>query len=149
MPIFNSFQNDDESKALSEEGPTVDVKVLIPDEHAAVLLKQSGSVPKGRTGRVLIDTGSSLSAIDEETAKELSAKIIDSTSIRGATGKIKKSVYAIRLEFVGADLPPLPIVRCVGLPLSELGIIALIGREILRHYELVYSGPNGQIILAT
>lgn len=159
MPIANIFYDIDQKSAhgfnerrsadaLSETGPILSVKISITPEDAALMKKEGISVPDSRSGQMLIDTGSGLCAIDQGLADDLDARVIDFSDVSGATGSEIRQIYAISLEFTETKLPPL-FVRCVGLPLSRLGIAGVIGREVLKDYELFYNGPLSQITLAT
>jgi hypothetical protein len=88
MPIFNvqlrAQQATPDNKridlppsvALHRQGPMVQVSVCLEQNAAKPILQKGGAI-LGAPGMALIDTGASLSAIDEDLANELKIPIVD------------------------------------------------------------------------
>ncbi len=57
-------------------------------------------------------------------------------------------LYPARLVFPGTTLPSIDFSSVVGSQLSAQGIVALIGRDVLQHFLLVYNGPAGMFSLS-
>jgi predicted aspartyl protease len=133
---------------LQKRGPTVQVTIAPLDELAAQLVKKNLPVPQPVTGEALIDTGASMTCIDDQAAKALSLPVINVVEISSAShASHPASIYPAKIEIVGFPMRfNLPMV--MGAPLQPQGLIALIGRDILMGCQLVYNGTTGSITLA-
>lgn len=56
--------------ALAKDGSTFEVEVHVTDRHAKILEDNDKNIPSPQSGKGLIDTGASISAIDVETLRE-------------------------------------------------------------------------------
>ena len=162
MPIYNRFFFDvdpavgtaagklaEAAARLNAEGPTVPILVNLPADLVAALRKEGHSVPDGISGQALLDTGSDSFAVDSSVVEHLGSKPVDSLRVKGAVGPaMEQLVHPFSLSFPTTNLPALPIAFCVSLPLKELGIVAVLGRQLLKKYALIYNGPAGHITIA-
>lgn len=57
-------------------------------------------------------------------------------------------LHPLRFSFPGTDLPPITFRRVAGSALQSQGIVALLGRDVLANFILVYNGPAGTFSLA-
>ncbi|MFB6290297.1 MAG: hypothetical protein ABEJ25_01020 [Candidatus Bipolaricaulia bacterium] len=133
---------------LAQKGPILDVEVHVTDSHAKVLKDNGKEVPSPRTGKGLIDTGASISAVDVDTIDELSLSPIGATNVSTPSGKAIQELYALKFSFPGKGLPDMNSLNVLGSNLDGQNICALIGRDILRYCLLVYEGPSGSITIA-
>jgi predicted aspartyl protease len=96
----------------------------------------------------LVDTGATISCIDNLLAAQLSLPIIDRRPVCGAHGSADANVYLAQIhvpaliftihgEFIGVDLQ-------AGGQMHK----ALIGRTFLRHFTMTYEGRTGTVILS-
>lgn len=99
-------------------------------------------------GSALIDTGAETCAIDVDAAAHLRLLAVDVETITGASGAAEFPVYFVSLHFPNTKLPSIPLVRCAAMPLGALGIVGIIGREVLKDYAIFYNGPAGHFSVA-
>ncbi len=128
-------------RGLERLGPTI---VAIVGKVPAEGVPQP-DVPSPVTTVALIDTGATLSCIDEKLAQQLSLPVIDRRDVGGVGGRKKHNVYlahmivpALGAESKGAFL---------GVDLSAYQPV-LLGRDFLAHTIFIYNGQNGRVTLA-
>ena len=133
---------------LTQRGPVVQVTVGVGQQIATQVLQGGGTLPAPVSGLALIDTGASVTCVDQDAATLLQLPAIDVVHIASAShAAAEQNVYPIQVEMVG-----LPITvnapRAVGAPLAVQGLLVLIGRDVLQHCVFVYNGPAGSISLS-
>ena len=60
----------------------------------------------------------------------------------------RNPVYPAAMRFSTAPLPALEFTRVVGCDFSGQNIIALVGRDVMRGWLVVYNGPTGEVVLS-
>jgi hypothetical protein len=63
-------------------------------------------------------------------------------------GSASHALYRCEIGLPGTPIPALPFNSVVGIGLARLGFSALLGRDVLRHFQLVYNGAEGFWTLA-
>ena len=96
----------------------------------------------------MIDTGASLCAIDEAAAVSLGIPPAGAQAIFTPAGPASQPTYPASLSFPATTLPNITFAEFVGAPIQASGIIAIIGRNVLRDFVLIYNGPGGSVSLA-
>lgn len=71
--------------ALQQRGPVLPVAVGLEQNMAQALLQQGKVVPQPKTGIALIDTGASVTCIDEQAAKDLGLPVVDVGNMTSAS----------------------------------------------------------------
>lgn len=156
MPVYNHYYPDSNNKIntpesagqLARYGPLVPVTISVTPPHAATLQRLGLPVPTPESGQALIDTGASLCAIDDTVVRSLGIPQFGTTAVHTPTGPGQLATYPASLSFPGTTLPNITFVDFMGSPLREQGIIALIGRNVLTNFVLVYNGPGGFVSFA-
>lgn len=149
MPIFSRLWTDPQTGQADPErlrvaGPALQVEIAVPAELAAALQAAELPIPAPSVGLALIDTGASITSVDERVLQSLGLSPTGTVPVATPSAtRVQQPVYACVLSFPGAPLPPIPFNEVVGSQLSGLGFSALIGRDILRFCQLVYNGPEG------
>lgn len=133
---------------LMAEGPWLDVEVHVPKALEQLLIQQGSPVPAPARGKALIDTGASISAVDNSIITSLGVQPVGVIPVHTPSGSTQQSQYPVRFSFPGSGLPDLSVQQAIGSILQAQGIIALIGRDALASVILVYNGPGGNITLA-
>ena len=137
-------------------GPIINTYITITDSHKA-LLEQSGlPIPEPVKCRFLIDTGAHKSLVKHEVAEQAMIKLISTDNpIQGvgvdATGKS----YIGRILFIceskkvrGAKHNIFVDTEISSGTLNNSQLIdGLIGRDVLRYFELKYNGKTGGVTL--
>ncbi len=129
-------------------GPRLPVNVQMSQALANVLTQQGKPVPNPVSGEALLDTGASVSCVDSTVIQTLGVAPVGSTKLYTPSGSSQQNQYPVRFEFPGSNLPAIETMRAIGSQLQQQGIIALVGRDVLASFVLVYNGPGGFITLA-
>lgn len=157
MPIYNIFYYDDDNgkpklspEFLTSTGAKLDVEIFLPEVLASQYTKNGIPLPAPITGKALIDTGASISAVDVNMINQqfqLPAMGV-SEMVTPLGHKEDRNVYPISFSFPGTDLPKVPLIAAVGCDLIQQNIVALLGRDILSKFILIYNGPGATISLS-
>lgn len=156
MPVYNHFylvtpppgSSPFHPGPLSIGGPKLAVEIHVPTALASQLAQQGGPVPSPITGYALIDTGASISAVDDAVIKNLGVSPVGVTQVLTPSGTAQQNQYPVRFVFPGTPLPAIETTHAIGSVLQPQGILALIGRDVLAHFVFTYNGPGGFITLA-
>jgi len=147
-------------------GPLVWVAWSVPESLAARLRAAGRAVPAPVSGRLLVDTGASATAISVEAAQELGLQPVDIGHTYGAHGLQQNPIYEAHLSVsitgpggqsgVEADLRVSGI-RDMEAMFQKLGVktggrdggrlVGLLGRDFLRHTVLTYNGTYGVVTI--
>jgi predicted aspartyl protease len=133
----------DDGTGLQLEGPKVAIEIAVPTVLAEFLARNGMAVPPARSGFALIDTGASITAVDEQVVASLGIQPIGRMKLSTPSQSRSAWLYAARLTCSGVAIPPLEVLDIVGCTLQPQGFIALLGRNFLRKVVLVYDGPGG------
>lgn len=98
------------------------------------------------TVKALVDTGAAFSAINPQLAQscQLIPRGLKRIHVPGDTGPNDAREYpefAASLRFPETDLEGFRVLGLIACPIFEKQFSCLIGRDILKYWKLVYSGP--------
>jgi predicted aspartyl protease len=95
----------------------------------------------------LVDTGASLSCIDNALAAALNLPVVDRVTLAGSAGAHEVNMYLGQI-FV-PELRTTYYGSFAGVDLAAGGQhhVVLIGRDILQHVRLVYDGHTGKVTI--
>jgi hypothetical protein len=89
----------------------------------------------------MIDTGASSTCIDDVTAQNLQLPVIDVVQMASAShATTQRNAYPAVVELVGFPIR-LDVPRPIGAAPASQGLIAILGRDLLRYCTLHDSGP--------
>ncbi len=154
MPVFDFFHwKQDRGQTLAETGPIVPVEIKIPEALEALLVSEGKPLPSPAIGYALIDTGASGSAVHEGILTRLGIQPIDQIPTSTPHGDGVSFVYAVRVTFPAMTIENYPMARVMGCNLkwttaSGEDIIMLLGRDLLRHFLLIYNGVFSDVTLS-
>ena len=156
MPVYNHYYPDSNNKINTPEacsqlarfGPCVPVTIGVTESLAKVLTTLKLPIPTPISGQALIDTGATFCAIDDSVVKDLGIRQYGVTSVHTPTGAGQLPTYPASLSFPGTTLPNITFADFMASPLKVQGIIALIGRNVLMNFVLIYNGPGGFVSFA-
>ena len=149
MPIIDCGWFDDDGKPsrahLRLLGPTTQVVVSLLGDPPAT---ESDEEPRTQTVRALIDTGASVSCIDDQLAKDLGLPVVDVQAIAGSDGTADHDVYMARVSIPGLEFNEYG--RFAGVHLQKGGQPqqVLLGRSFLNNTIMIYDGIRGQVTVA-
>ncbi|HEY5048227.1 MAG TPA: aspartyl protease family protein [Rhizomicrobium sp.] len=140
------------SVLIAPQGPLVAVHVGVSAQRHAALTQAGQPVPAPILANLLLDTGASCTSIDASVIAQLGLQPTGTQGIltpsTGATPH-QCSTYDVSLMIPGATpqkiIPAIAIID--GNYLSQ-GHHGLIGRDALRDARVVYSGPDGYVMLS-
>jgi predicted aspartyl protease len=126
----------------------VQVSITVEQTIAQTLVQQGKSVPTPIAGWALIDTGASVTCIDEEAAVGLGLPVVDQVVMSSAShAKTLQNVYPVQIVISGlAFIMNVP--KAMGAALKPQGILALIGRDALQVCTLFYNGLTGEVTIS-
>lgn len=139
------------SGSIGPWGPMMYVKVMQSNQRVRVLKKAGLPFSSPIVVLGLIDTGASLSALDESVITSLGlaprSLISIHTPSTGAAYEKRMTYEALVVlgETVGKPLSK--TVTVLSCELATQGFFALIGRDLLRHCRFLYDGPNDSFTL--
>jgi hypothetical protein len=146
MPVFCKSFGD--SLSLRGTGPVLSLQISVPDVRAAQLIEARKDIPPPVLGDVLLDTGASVTAVQERILTGLGLHPIREVDITTPAGDVKMRVYPAKLSFPGTGLPPRNFIEVVGVDLGMERCVGLLGRDVLDQMVVIYDGIRGQITLA-
>jgi predicted aspartyl protease len=133
---------------LAMRGPIVSVLLKVPPEIVERLIGESKPIPNSINGFGLIDTGAASSCIDSTAAQSLGLPVVDVIKMASAThADVETNVYPITFDILGGAPITVRSPRAAGAALANQGLLLLIGRDLLAHMFLSYSGTSGTFTL--
>lgn len=151
MPIHNAFylvQGTLNPTALEKTGPILQVEISVPPALAEFLAKNQKPVPPPMVGKALVDTGASITAVELEVFTSLGISPISFRKVLTPSGQAQQNTFPVQIAFPGTPLPQMRFNEVLGSELKAQGFIALIGRDVLRHFILIYNGPGANFSLS-
>ena len=142
---FNDTSETSGSILLAIYGPTINVDIgfdptFKPVKNVIPVLWKKG-IP------ALIDTGASESCIDNTLGSSLGLPIVDRGEISGVGGIHKTNIYLAQIHI--PDLNFTIYGRFAGVDIRAGGQLhyALIGRNFLQNFTMIYNGKTGDVKL--
>lgn|SRR5579871_1313808 len=131
-------------------GPLLPVAISVHPILAQQLQAQGTALPAPVGGFGLIDTGASVIAVDQSVVQQLGIPPIGIVNVGGVSGVQQQAQFPASFSFPGTGLPTISFNFVIGANLAgqQPPIIALIGRDVLRHFVLIYNGGFGQVVLS-
>lgn len=131
------------NEALHFTGPLVQATLALPD---SVQSAAAGKPPQTVQGMALFDTGASHTFVDQKSATNLGLPIVGRGNMTSAShANIQSPMFAGKLIAPSLNLN---LEQALGANLASQGLIALIGRDVLRLGILVYNGVDGSFSFA-
>lgn len=134
---------------LFNAGPRVPVEIRVPNVLATYLTEKGKPVPAPVTGEALVDTGASISCVDETAIRGLGVNPVGIAQVgTPSTAGTPQLQYPVLFQFPGTTLPSIEIAHALGSVLQPQNLLALIGRDILSGFVFIYNGPGGFVTLS-
>jgi hypothetical protein len=137
---------------ISDDGPITDFRVGLSPAEAKALRVDGKSIPDAVLCRGLIDTGSDCTCVAVEIIKTLGVTPTGITDAYVAGNPVPQKVqtYALGIHIVHPTgtftLPGL--ISAPGFDMSQMGIEALIGRDVLKNCFFFYNGAANRFAMA-
>jgi hypothetical protein len=131
---------------LRQFGPVVELQVSVPLSLERVLRSSNQAVPPPVTVQAMIDTGASSSVIRDDIPTALGLNPVGVVSVKTpSSAGLQYPQYALRLQFPNRVSSE---VTAVAAPLPGQHFECLIGRDLLTHAVLIYTGHDGSFTLS-
>lgn len=153
MPVYNySTLNPQggiivDKQTLINKGPLIRVEISIPLALATYNQQNGIAIPSPKIGFALIDTGCSITSIDDATISSLGVNPVGVRPVGTASGGHDANLYPAHVKFPDTKIE-IDYNSVLSAKLVGQGIIALIGRDILSECVLVYNGTTGMYTFA-
>jgi hypothetical protein len=154
MPVFNFVHWTKERGAYLEAlGPIIPVKVAVPKAMQEFLATNGKDIPSAIRGMALIDTGAFATAVDIAVFERLGILPIDRIQTNTPHGDGISDVYPASITFPALRLTDLQMERVIGCKLQWPGekdsdVLMLLGRDLLKHFLMVYNGVHSDVTLS-
>ena len=136
---------------IGGDGPVIDLRVWVDRAEAHAMIAQGMVIPPAQTVRALIDTGADLSAVHPLVLTQLGVPSTGAVRIRRpGSGQTYRSapLFDTRLAFGGVQMGAVWIsLSIVGIVPSTPGVLAIIGRDLLRSCLFQYDGFRSEFLL--
>lgn len=139
--------------ALTYFGPVINTDLGITPSHREALERANEPVPAPVRCRFLIDTGADGSVVKHEFAERAGLKLInDNAPLQGVGVDTSGKVYLGRIIFACKSRIASEVVHQIFVDTQIMSgdlktdlIDGLIGRDVLRHFDLSYNGQTDTI----
>ncbi len=124
---------------LSKVGPTLNISVLPPKPVRDALQKHNDVIPSSSI-YALIDTGASHTSIDHTVVKDLDLVAHNIINVQTPGGETQQ--YTYEADFVLNEILPKQgfYLTCLSADLNKQSHDALLGRDVLEYFTLIYNG---------
>lgn len=160
MPNHNQFIRDKSGNlsppGLANLGAFCPIEIHMPPQIAQILTNAGQPIPNCVAGVALIDTGATSTCVHEPILKGLGLHPVGIVNAGTANGPTQQNTYPVRIlcptQGWALDLGQAMGVNLSGQFLNKIPpepIIALLGRDLLRHWVLIYNSPGGFWTIST
>jgi hypothetical protein len=137
---------------VGSDGAVIDIAVMVGPIMRQDLLSRGALPLQPVIIRALIDTGADLTAIHPQILEQFGGRPAGSARIRRpgqSLGYQAVSLFEIQLS-IGGVTPGVPWIptRVVGVEPATPTVLAMIGRDVLKHCTLYYNGPGSELTLS-
>lgn len=123
---------------LQEMGPVVEVKLAVAAVVEEILKKENKPLPNPLSVSAMIDTGATGTVIRSDLVEKLNLNPIGTTLIHTPSStNVECFEYLLRVLFPNNVVVETVVIAA---PLQNQSIQCLIGRDILHHGVLIYTG---------
>lgn len=140
------------SRLIQHVGPVLPVFIMPSPQHIAAVTRASQNPPSPVQGVALIDTGASVTMVDESICRSMGLQPTGFARLSHAVGASdNRPCYAIQISFPNTPLAkPLfhPKVVSGNLQFGNPKYSLLLGRDLMTNMKFVYNGFAGRFEIA-
>ena len=138
------------AQVLQKIGPVLEVLIAPTPQMIQNVMESGETPPSAVSGLAIIDTGATVTAVDESICRNLGLKPTGAAKTSHAGGSEMRACYPIQITFPGTPLPSItnPRTMSVNLQFGQTPFALLLGRDVLMKLRFVYNGPAGRIEIA-
>lgn len=134
--------------ALFAGGVMMDMAVALDSVTAQSLHSIGQSIPTPIAVKALLDTGCTVTSVDQSIINRLGLKVRGYTTTHTAAGPQIVGQYVAALSFPGTALQGKILHQVQSVNLSGQPFQILIGRDLMSSWSITYNGPAGFISIA-
>lgn len=136
------------ARALFHGGVVVDISIGLDKHSAEARRKARELVPAPKIVKALVDTGCNVTSVDHSVLSTLGLKTRGMVQTGTANGATTATQHSVEIGFPGTQLRSYPLLFVSSVNLSGQPIQALIGRDILAQWVMVYNGPFASVSIS-
>lgn len=141
---------------ITPAGPLILVSIAVSQARRAALMTANQPVAQAVSANLLIDTGATCTNLDMGIITALGLQPTGTVPVHTpSTGNVPVSqqVYDVGLILPGQGATGAQVHYVANLPIigsnfSAQGIDGLLGRDVLKHCRMTYSGSDGLVLLS-
>jgi len=133
---------------LFSGGVVMDIVIGVDAITTQSLLSSNILVPTPLSVKALIDTGCTITSIDNALVHTLGLRIRGYNQTHTANGMMNVSQHQVSLHFAGTNLSGRPVQTVQAVDLSGQPYGMLIGRDLMMSWSLTYNGTTGFVCIA-
>ena len=131
---------------LVARGPTLPVIIGIDDD--LVIGASSLTDIAQQLSPALVDTGSDTTCVDSDLAHALNLPIVNQEVVSGVHGRGMVNFHLARISIPALGATFAGVFAGVHLEAGRQPYSAIMGRDFLRHFRLIYDGRTGAVSLS-
>lgn len=137
---------------IGPDGPVIELAVTVSRAWQGRVAASGNPVPSPTTVRALIDSGSDISVVHPDVLRTLGIRATGTIRVRrpsSGSGFYVALLSDVQLSIGGVIRGTTWIAaQVVGVAPATPTILALIGRDLLRHCTFFYNGPRSELTLS-
>lgn len=132
-------------QGLFAGGIVMDMAIAIDAVTAQAMQIGNQSIPQPVTAKALVDTGCTVTSIDQSIAQQLNLAVRGMTTTHTAAGPTTSNQYFVSFSFPGTDLQGRTLHRVQSVNLAGQPFQVLIGRDLMASWVISYNGSAGYV----
>lgn len=147
-PVRTQIQVQPGPHGLFSGGIVMDMVIGVDSITAQSLQTSNIPVPAPVTTRALVDTGCTITSIDNSIVSALQLKTRGYTQTYTANGLMNVSQHQVSFGFPGTNLTGRQVQTVQAVDLSGQPFGILLGRDIMMSWSITYNGTTGFVCIA-
>lgn len=135
-------------QGLFAGGIVMDMAIAVDAVTVQAMQNGNQPIPPPVTAKALVDTGCTITSIDQTLAQRLGLAVRGMTTTHTAAGPTTSNQYFVAFSFPGTNLQGKTLHRVQSVNLTGQPFQVLIGRDLMASWIINYNGPTGYISIA-
>jgi hypothetical protein len=135
--------------SLVQFGPLIQVVAAIPQALQKTIADAGKVVAAPQVVLALIDTGCTRTSIDKRIISALGVSPTGIATVGTASGLSQAELVPVQLTFPNLAGATITLPQAMTCDLTGQPISILVGRDILRHFVMIYDGQIGRVTFMT
>ncbi|MBL7545989.1 MAG: aspartyl protease family protein [Bdellovibrionaceae bacterium] len=135
-------------QGLFAGGIVMDMVIAVDAVTAQTMQNGNQIIPSPISAKALVDTGCTVTSIDQSIAQQLGLVVRGMTTTHTAAGPTNSSQYFIAFSFPGTNLQGRTFHQVQSVNLTGQPFQVLIGRDLMASWSINYNGPSGYVSIS-